>query len=277
MIILLVEDDYYYGNLLKEILNDYGIKVNIVKSAEDALREDINHYCSIIIDVMLPNNPDLSGISIEESRGGFLTGVALARNIRKSHENVPIILMSGGMSGDALGWATEQEIPFIYKYDSKDELVNVLRKLEILGELLPPKAFIVHGHDDATVNELKDYLQNTLKWQEPLVLRDQPSCGKTIIEKFEKYSRNVDWVFVILTPDDKVVNYQTDDEKRRARQNVIFELGFFYGMIGRQTGKIIVLKKGEIELPSDIQGIIWIDITNGIKKSGEDIRREVGG
>ena len=50
--------------------------------------------------------------------------------------------------------------------------------------------------------ELKDYLQNTLKWQEPLVLREQPSRGKTIIEKYEEQSARIDCVFVLLTPDD---------------------------------------------------------------------------
>jgi predicted nucleotide-binding protein len=56
---------------------------------------------------------------------------------------------------------------------------------------------------------------------------------------------------------------------------VIFELGFFYAQMGRQTGRVIVLRKGEVELPSDIQGIVWVDISNGIKAAGEEIRREV--
>lgn len=108
------------------------------------------------------------------------------------------------------------------------------------------------------------------------MLRDQPSGGKTIIEKFEEHAGLVDWVFILISPDDKMFDPKTDDEKRRARQNVIFELGFSYGLIGRLEGRVIVLKKGHVELPSDIQGIIWIDVSGGIRASGEDIRREVG-
>jgi len=139
----------------------------------------------------------------------------------------------------------------------------------------PPRAFIVHGQDEVLLAELKNYIQNSLKWQEPVVLREQPSLGKTIIEKFEEFAGRVDCVFVLLTPDDKGINLATDDDKRRARQNVIFELGFFYAHMGRRSGRIIALQKGPIELPSDIHGIVWIDVSGGIKAAGEEIRREV--
>jgi predicted nucleotide-binding protein len=124
--------------------------------------------------------------------------------------------------------------------------------------------------------QLKDYIQNTLKWREPTVLREQPSAGKTVIEKFEDSVSNVDCVFVLLTPDDKVLNNGTNDEKRRSRQNVVFEMGYFCGSLGRRSGKIVLLHKGPLELPSDIAGVIWIDISNGIKAAGEEIRREIG-
>ena len=107
------------------------------------------------------------------------------------------------------------------------------------------------------------------------MLREQPSRGKTIIEKFEEFASRIDCVFVLLTPDDSGISLSTDDDKRRARQNVVFELGFFYAQMGRKTGRVIALRKGPIELPSDIQGIIWIDIPHGIKAAGEVIRKEV--
>ena len=64
-------------------------------------------------------------------------------------------------------------------------------------------------------------------------------------------------------------------EKRRARQNVIFELGFFLGKLGRESGKILLLHKGPVEIPSDINGIEYIDISNGIESAGERIRKEL--
>jgi predicted nucleotide-binding protein len=114
-----------------------------------------------------------------------------------------------------------------------------------------------------------------LKWQEPIVLREQPSGGKTLIEKFESYARKVDCVFVLLTPDDQIVSAEINEQKRRSRQNVIFEAGFFYGTLDRSSGKILLLHKGPVELPSDVSGIVWIDISNGIQAAGEEIRKEV--
>ena len=144
-----------------------------------------------------------------------------------------------------------------------------------MGERLTPLAFIVHGHDEAALLELKNYIQNTLGWREPIVLREQPSSGKTLIEKFEEHAHRVDCVFVLLTPDDKVVASNSNDEKRRSRQNVVFELGFFCGALERRSGRILLLHRGPQELPSDIAGVVWIDISKGIAAAGESIRKEV--
>ena len=105
-------------------------------------------------------------------------------------------------------------------------------------------------------------------------MREQPNCGRTIVEKFEDYSELIDCVFVLLTPDDTMALTATK-EPRRCRQNVIFELGFFFAQFGRLSGRVIALHKGPNELPSDIQGVVWIGIDNGIDAAGEEIRREV--
>lgn len=139
-------------------------------------------------------------------------------------------------------------------------------------------SFIVHGHDHKSLYELKDYLQNTLKLGEPVILRQMPGLGKTLIEKFEREAEAVDLVFVLLTPDDRVADpSDPDSQKRRARQNVILELGFFLGKLGRESGRVLLLHKGPVEIPSDIVGIEYIDITNGIESAGETIRRELRG
>jgi CheY-like chemotaxis protein len=278
MRVLIVEDDHFYGTQLAELVRDRGAEPEVVPSVEEALERDRESFGAVIVDVMLPNDPDKSGISAEATRAGFSSGVALCRELKRRGFKGSIILISAGIfgvSGDAKTWADENDVPFISKDEGPKALLRVLERVGIISGAQAPKAFIVHGHDEQTLSDLKDYLQNTLKWQEPMILREQPSRGKTIIEKFEESAPRIDCVFVLLTPDDPGMTFGTDDDRRRARQNVIFEFGFFYSQMGRKTGRVIALRKGDLDIPSDIQGVIWIDISNGIKAAGEDIRKEV--
>jgi len=181
------------------------------------------------------------------------------------------------------------ELPRLHNPAHAETAIKVERLLRGLGTHMTGEApqnedaqarnvrsFIVHGHDHKSLYELKDYLQNTLGLDEPVVLQQMPSEGKTIIEKFESETEATEVVFVLLTPDDKAVkDSDTDTEKRRARQNVILELGFFLGKLGRTSGKIILLYKSPLDIPSDIAGIEYIDITHGIESAGEKIRREL--
>jgi CheY-like chemotaxis protein len=275
MQVLIVEDDQFYAQRICELLQDRGVNVTLARSAEEALTTDLNSCAAAVIDVMLPNDVSSSGITAEESRGGFLTGVALARRLLQKKPGFPIMLLTSDViSGEAEQWASSNSIPFIRKDQGRRALLDGLRHLNVLTARTP-LAFIVHGHDSSAVLELKNYIQNTLKWQEPIILREQANLGRTIIEKFEEFAQKVDCAFVLLTPDDKVVSSGTNDEKRRSRQNVIFELGFFYGMLERQSGRVLLLHKGPIELPSDLSGIVWIDISEGILAAGEEIRKEV--
>ena len=170
-------------------------------------------------------------------------------------------------------------LPRVHNPQHEERAIQIERLMQRLGKYMGGatplteragrqeiRSFIVHGHDHQSLYELKDYLQNTLKLAEPVILRKMPGLGKTVIEKFESEAEAVELVFVLLTPDDEVANpSEPDAQKRRARQNVILELGFFLGKLGRKSGKILLLHKGPVELPSDIIGIEYIDITNGIE------------
>lgn len=129
---------------------------------------------------------------------------------------------------------------------------------------------IVHGHDELTLFKLKDFLHNKLCFKEPIMLKQIPDGGHTIIEKFDHYSELIDLVFILLTTNDTLI-----DSTKRTRQNVILELGYFMGKLKRKSGKIIVLKKGDIELPSDLRSVIEIDISNGLEMCYQKIRDEL--
>jgi len=276
MKLLLVEDDSFFGRRIAEFLADNGIESTTTRTTAEALSIGLDEFNGAIIDVMLPNDPAMSGISVEEARGGYLSGIALSRRIRQKHSNFPIILLSAELAGgEARAWAKDNGCYFLSKVDDRSRLLTFLTDLGLVHHVPRPRTFIVHGHDESMLRDLKDYLQNTLKWPEPVILREQRNGGKSIIEKFEENAGPIDWVFVLLSPDDKVFDPKTNDERRRARQNVIFELGFFYGLLGRYEGRVIVLKKGDVEIPSDIHGVIWINADNGVRSVGEDIRREV--
>jgi predicted nucleotide-binding protein len=110
------------------------------------------------------------------------------------------------------------------------------------------RVFIVHGHDDNMKLSVSNFL--TAIGLEPVILADQVNAGKTIIEKFER-NADVGYAVVLLAPDD----YSPQDGYRRARQNVILEWGYFIGRLGRSH--VCALKRGHVDLPSDIIGIVW--------------------
>lgn len=116
--------------------------------------------------------------------------------------------------------------------------------------------FIVHGHDEATKQAVSRFVENLgLK---AIVLQEQPSAGKTIIEKFESYS-DVDFAIVLLTPDDIVApKSKSSRGKPPARQNVIFELGYFAGKIGRD--RVCLIYKEGVEIPTDYEGVVFIKL-----------------
>lgn len=117
---------------------------------------------------------------------------------------------------------------------------------------LSKRVFIVHGHDKEAKEAVARVLQ-TLEL-EPIILHEQPNMGRTIIEKFEAEG-DVGFAVVLLTPDD--LGKSKDDAQLclRARQNVILELGYFVGKLGRAN--VCALVRGKPELPSDFAGVVY--------------------
>jgi hypothetical protein len=117
------------------------------------------------------------------------------------------------------------------------------------------KIFLVHGHADEVKQTVAKYLQ-TLNL-DVVILHEQPNQGKTIIEKFEKHSDAVGFAVVLLTPDDTGAPIgDATKTKKRARQNVILELGYFIGKLGR--GRVCPIYIEGVELPSDLHGVLWV-------------------
>lgn len=132
------------------------------------------------------------------------------------------------------------------------------------------KVFIVHGHNQGVKEAVARFIEKL--GLEAIILHEKPSTGRTIIEKFSDYS-DVHFAIVLLTADDLGKGYNSSDElKPRARQNVIFEFGYFIGKLGRP--RVCALYEENVDIPSDYQGVIFIPISNG-EQWKHDIVREL--
>ncbi len=138
------------------------------------------------------------------------------------------------------------------------------------------QVFIVHGHDNEVKQEVARFIEKL--GFEPIILHEQASSSRTIIEKIEEYS-NVGFGVILYTPCDVgATQSESDNLQGRARQNVVFEHGYLIGKLGRKN--VCALVKGELEKPNDISGIVYTSMNNGnwqidfakeLKASGYDV------
>jgi predicted nucleotide-binding protein len=129
--------------------------------------------------------------------------------------------------------------------------------------------FIVHGRDEGPKQTVARFLERL--GLNAMILHEQSNRGRTVIEKFEDHAE-VQFAIVILTPDD-IGRLATDPEtsgRLRARQNVIFEMGYFIGRIGRE--RVFPLRVGEVDIPSDYAGVVYTEMDSRGAWKGELVR-----
>jgi hypothetical protein len=191
----------------------------------------------------------------------------LANEYGRSVYHGPMVMSFDGRGRDELG---------ILQKSMADEigcLVSIIDRLELYpsppgsvessGTTAIPAAqapdftrvFVVHGRDDGAKEATARFLEKL--GITAVVLHEQPNLGKTLIEKLEHYGK-VPFAVVLLTPDDEGRAKGAATLNPRARQNVVLELGYFVGHLGRKH--VCALHKGGVELPSDYDGVAWIDM-----------------
>jgi predicted nucleotide-binding protein len=179
-----------------------------------------------------------------------------------------------------IGGAVDQE--FEWEQEALGRGVNTLKSLrerleyveapgetpaapDEAAEVVPggERIFLVHGHDGEVKETVARLLETTGK-HEITILHEQPNGGKTIIEKFEEYAGASDLAVVLLTADDVGGKAPGDGDSPklspRGRQNVVFELGFFVGRLGR--ARSVVLFEDGVEPPSDYAGVTYISLSD---------------
>lgn len=118
------------------------------------------------------------------------------------------------------------------------------------------RAFVVHGHEEAPREAVARFLESL--GIEPVILHEQANRGMTLIEKLEHYA-DVGFAVVLLTADDTGQSVKPGAVSMpRARQNVILELGYFVGRLGRE--RVCALYMEGLELPSDWDGVVWVGL-----------------
>lgn len=118
--------------------------------------------------------------------------------------------------------------------------------------------FLVHGSDGRR-EEVARFLERMLPEENKMViLHEQPNRGQTLIEKFETNAADARFAVVLLTGDDEGNRKYETERETRARQNVVFELGFFFGKLGRD--RVVVLYEPGVALPSDVGGLAYVGL-----------------
>lgn len=195
-------------------------------------------------------------------------------SVRALHLSNDDILYVGDRQGNVYAWDFDKFAMQLYQGNSR--VINILEvnndviiifedsvvrlDLEVEKMKKKDKVFIIHGKN----NELKREVQLLLEriGIDGIVLHERANKGRTIIDKLIEEAEPAIYAIAILTPDDVV------DSAFRARQNVYLEAGYFLGKLGKS--RVLLLKLGSIEIPSDLQGILYTevdDIVNGYWKS----------
>jgi predicted nucleotide-binding protein/Zn-dependent protease with chaperone function len=144
------------------------------------------------------------------------------------------------------------------------------------GVLQPIPVLVIHGHDRMALLELKDYLHTHLPHVTPRLMMAETLGAVSLPEKFEQVASDVRGAIAILTPDDVAAAGESLEVERqfRARQNVVVEIGWIWGKLGRR--RCLLLVRGSIEIPSDLSGIDCFPFQKSPSECAEAVRAFIG-
>jgi CheY-like chemotaxis protein len=269
--VLFIEDDQFVAQEYGQWLAVRGFKVSYACDVNKAIyhAHQYRHFDFVIVDIRMSSG---SFADQFQTVMGTKTGILIADELMNNYlPDATFLALTNSERADDQAWFEARGFAFHVKRDTHPQKFASYLRRRAMRER--PKVFIVHGHDHHALRALKHYLQYDLRFEEPVVLWERKSRGATVIEKLELYAEEAELVFVLMTPDD----YVPASGRSRPRQNVLLEYGYFLGRLGRSSGKVILLYKQGVEMPSDLSGIVAINITNGILSADEEIRREISG
>ncbi len=122
------------------------------------------------------------------------------------------------------------------------------------------RVFIAHGHAHEHLTTVKEFLRALDL--DPIVMTEKARSGATVIEQLTALG-DVDYAVILMTPDDMggLASAPPETYRPRPRQNVLLELGYFVGRLGRQS--VGVLTAPDLELPSNLHGVLHTKLDEG--------------
>lgn len=267
---------YFHIKLLKSE-EDGEIKVNITE--EELIERYVEPYLTgdtIVINGTTIDPKNIYRVKITESKDSLDTIIQQIRNEDRLDRS-PYVFFRGSAQWRAMDKFADVTENYINKPPGSNKKKKIIIKKSIDKQQDNKKVFVVHGHDIELKNDVELFLKSINI--EPIVLHRQLDEGLTVIEKFEKHS-NVSFALILLTPDD--IGYpESESEKKenerkiefRARQNVIFEFGFFVGKLSRKN--VCCIYKSGVTLPSDLNGLIYKQVNKTIEEVGLFLMKEM--
>jgi len=229
----------------------------------------------------------MSSLKFDSDIDALKATVELSGVIGEWSQKTDIHWMFKAKSGAVLNWwSTKKTLNFQGKTETKDEFQKAFEKAcdgEAPKQRATPalkkankktKIFVVHGHDSVALDQLELILRRLDL--DPYILQSNDAESKTIVEALEKqiYEESA-FGIILMTPDDYGYPKTKGEVERqpRARQNVILEMGMLMASLGRE--KMVILKKGALELPSDIGGVIYQEFNEHVKEVAVQLARRM--
>jgi CheY-like chemotaxis protein len=260
MRIVLVEDDWIVAEQFQHALQLYFPGAEVIRvQFESEFLDRFDELATLsadffLIDLLLPwaRGDRVAAAGHEDFRSA---GVRLAKRLQSDPGTVHVPILISSLMEDRR-WASKIPDGIIVIEKSPDVVCRFIGNYQAARtgrNPIMPRVFVAHGHDLNARDRLIYVLEK--RGLEPIVLVERPSEGRTVIEMVEQLA-NVSFAVGVLTPDDTCCASGTTEQLKRARQNVIFELGLCVGRLGRN--KVRALVKGSVEIPSDMGGLLHI-------------------
>lgn len=198
-------------------------------------------------------NPEQSFVSQGEIPGDFDSAKALAYAKYKqvtATGDISIWLFDITGEGDMENaMYSVNRMLLEYLEEAMNDIVNANPEVtdKIVHKSKGDTVFIIHSHDEALKDAVQLFLQ--VAGVHYVVLHQLPDKGRNIIDKLIQEGEAANYAIALLSPDDDLAS------GKRARQNVILEIGYFLGRLGKERVRMLV--KGDVEIPSDLLGILF--------------------